>query len=83
MLRIEFTMNDSHQFEKWYKEAFRAYTGNRWLFGIDGLFEESHKYRINQDGRKLFNMMLLDEEGIKVEWQYLIFDYNKDSINRM
>ena len=71
----------SHKPEKWYKEAFRAYTGARWLFGIDGLPEESHKYRINQDGRKLFNMMLLAiEEGIKVEWQYLIFDYNKDSI---
>ena len=71
----------SHKPEKWYKEAFKVNTDAKWLFGIDGLPEESHKYRINQDGRKLFNMMLLAiAEGIKVEWQYLIFDYNKDSI---
>ena len=29
------------------------------MFGIDGLPKDSHKYRINQDGEHLFDMMKL------------------------
>ena len=39
---------------KWYPKAFQANPNARWWFGIDGLPKESHKYRINQDGEKLF-----------------------------
>ena len=48
--------------------------------GRDGLPKDSHKYRINQDGQKLFDMMLMaHKKGLDVEWQYIIFDYNEDT----
>lgn len=71
----------SHKSKSWFQEAFEANTSAEWIFGIDGLPEESHKYRINQDGIKLFDMMILAKNlGIYVKWQYLIFDYNRQSL---
>ena len=71
----------SHKPEKWYKEAFEANTGAYWTFGIDGLPKDSHKYRINQDGEKLFKMACMAAKmGLLVKWQYLIFNYNEKNI---
>lgn len=43
--------------------------------------KDSHKYRVNQDGQKVFNMMLLAKSmGIDVIWQYIIFKYNQQDI---
>ena len=72
----------SHKPEKWYKEAFEANTGAYWTFGIDGLPKDSHKYRINQDGEKLFKMACMAAKmGLLVKWQYLIFNYNEKDID--
>jgi len=72
----------SHRSEDWYKKAFRSNPNATWIFGIDGLPEESHKYRVNQDGVKLFGIMKMAADmDIKTQWQYLIFDYNKDHID--
>jgi hypothetical protein len=71
----------THKPEKWYQEAFLANTNANWIFGIDGLPKDSHKYRVNQDGEFLFDMMLLNRYlGMRPEWQYIVFDYNKDDI---
>ena len=71
----------THKPESWYQEAFLANKNANWIFGIDGLPKDSHKYRVNQDGEFLFDMMLLNKYlGLKPEWQYIIFDYNKDDI---
>ena len=71
----------SHRKEKWWSEAFEANKKAEWIFGIDGLPEDSHKYRKNQDGVKLFNMMLLAKSmGIRCAWQYIIFNYNENTI---
>ena len=68
---------------RWYEEAFDCYGKGEWVFGIDGLPEESHKYRINQDGVKLFNMAkLCVQKGIKTRWQYIVFKYNEDHIEQ-
>ena len=54
-----------------------------WHFGLDGLPEESHKYRINQDGVKLFEIMKLAVSlGVKTYWQYIVFKYNQDHIEQ-
>ena len=53
----------SHRKKEWWNEVFDANTNARWMFGIDGLPEESHKYRINQDGEKLFKW-----EGLYKAW---------------
>jgi MoaA/NifB/PqqE/SkfB family radical SAM enzyme len=71
----------SHKPEKWWSEAFNANINARWMFGIDGLPYESFLYRKNQDGEKLFNMMLLAKsKGISCVWQYIVFSYNENHI---
>ena len=71
----------SHKSIDWYKTAFNANPNATWYFGLDGLPKESHKYRINQDGVKLFEVMKIAVNmGMRVVWQYLVFDYNKDHI---
>ena len=70
-----------HRDENWYREAFSANPDMVWRFGIDGLPNESHKYRVGQDGEFLYNMMKLGNDmGLKVQWQYLIFKYNENHI---
>ena len=63
----------------WYKKAFEAYPQADWQFGLDGLPEESHKYRVNQDGKKIFQVML-EAKNILTKapiWQYIVFKYNE------
>ena len=53
-----------------------------WIFGLDGLPEESHKYRINQNGVHLFEMMKMGVSmGVNICWQYIVFNYNQDHIS--
>ena len=67
----------------WYELAFESNPDAEWHFGLDGLPEESHKYRINQDGVKLFEVMKLSVlMGIKTYWQYIVFKYNQDHIEQ-
>lgn len=70
--------------ESWYIEAFKANPNARWIFGIDGLPEESCMYRINQDGEKLFNIMLKSKDylNLKPVWQFIIFSYNENNIDK-
>ena len=74
----------SYRPEEWYIKAFKANRFARWVFGIDGLPEQSHLYRKNQDGIKLFEMMLLAKKHLKNKpfWQYIIFNYNEDNIEK-
>lgn len=73
----------SHKPEKWYAEAFTRAPKAVWRFGIDGLPKHSHRYRVNQDGEKLFKIMLMAKSmNIKAEWQYIIFPYNEKHINK-
>ena len=53
-----------------------------WYFALDGLLpEESHKYRINQDGRQVWEVMKMGAEmGCKIKWQYIVFNYNEKHI---
>ena len=68
--------------EEWYIKAFKAHPYARWVFGIDGMPKDSSKYRINQDGEKLFNIMLMSKQYLKKPpvWQYIIFSYNENDI---
>jgi hypothetical protein len=67
----------------WYESAFESNPNAEWHFGLDGLPEESHLYRINQDGTKLFEVMKIAVMmGIKTYWQYIVFKYNQDHIEK-
>lgn len=53
-----------------------------WIFGIDGLPKDSHKYRINQDGQELYEIMKRGSKlGAKCTWQYIVFNYNEKDIS--
>ena len=68
---------------KWYEKAFDNFGRGEWIFGIDGLPQDSHKYRINQDGIKLFDVAkLCASKGIKTRWQYIVFKYNENNIDQ-
>ena len=80
---IEVMMNTaaSQRKKEWYKKAFKANPNAKWWFGLDGLPKDSHKYRINQDGEHLFEMMKLGASmGVRVYWQYIVFNYNENDI---
>lgn len=68
--------------KKWYIKAFKANPKAKWVFGIDGMPEQSHLYRINQDGKKLFEIMLESKKYLSntPRWQYIAFDYNTNQI---
>ena len=70
--------------KEWYIQAFKANPDARWTFGIDGLPEESEKYRKNQDGVKLFNIMLESKKYLKKlpVWQIIVFGYNENNIEK-
>lgn len=67
---------------KWYPKAFEANINTRWWFGIDGLPKDSHKYRTNQDGEKLFEIIKTAATILKQKpvWQYIVFSYNENDI---
>lgn len=67
---------------KWYPKAFEANPNTRWWFGIDGLPKDSNKYRTNQDGEKLFEILKVAAGILKQKpvWQYIVFSYNEDDI---
>ena len=83
---VEITVHNasSAKSESWYIKAFKANPKAKWWFGIDGLPEESHRYRINQDGKKLYDIMLKSKEYLinKPTWQYIIFNYNEDHMEQ-
>ena len=74
----------SHRKKDFYEEAFnRCGMRTSWIFGLDGLPEESHKHRINQNGVHLYKMMKLGVSmGIDIKWQYIVFKYNQDHIEQ-
>lgn len=71
----------SHKNKEWYVDAFKSNPNAKWIFGLDGLPKESHKYRVNQDGEKIYDIMKMGVDmKMDIVWQYLVFDYNKEHI---
>lgn len=83
---ITVTVHTASSFKSmdWYIEAWNAYPEAKWLFGIDGLPKDSNKYRINQDGVKLFEVMKKSCQYLKNKpfWQYIMFSYNENDIQK-
>ena len=74
----------SQKSKEYFTKCFKANPSAQWVFAIDGLPEESHKYRINQDGKKIFDVMCESKKHLlkKPTWQYIIFRYNEDHIEQ-
>ena len=75
----------SQKSKEYYIKCFKANPSAQWIFGIDGLPEESHKYRINQDGKKLLDIMCESKKHLlkKPTWQYIVFRYNENHIEQV
>lgn len=82
---VEIRTSVSHKPIKWYiDKAFPANSNATWVFGIDGLPKDSHKYRIRQNGEKLFEIMKLGQKsGINVIWSCIIMSYNENNIDKI
>ena len=68
----------------WWTKSFILSMGKdvEWIFAIDGLPKDSNKYRVNQDGEKLFDIMKRCVSfGIKTTWQYIVFNYNQNDVD--
>ena len=83
-IRLDIHTATSHRKKDFYENAFdRSGMKTKWIFGLDGLPEESHKHRVNQDGVHLYEMMKLGVRmGINVIWQYIVLNYNQDHIEQ-
>jgi hypothetical protein len=70
--------------KEWYVEAFKSNIKARWVFGIDGLPETSCLYRVNQDGVKLFNIMIESKKYLiqLPIWQMIVFSFNENDIDK-
>jgi len=72
-------LNKKQQYLKYFLLSKQAKV--TWIFGLDGLPNQSHLYRKNQDGEKLFEIMKFCAlMGIKTEWQCILFNYNEKNI---
>lgn len=83
-IKTEIHTASSAKPEKWYRKAFETNPDANWMFSIDGLPNESSKYRINQDGSKLYKIMQESKSYLrsKPTWQYIVFNYNEQSIDQ-
>lgn len=70
--------------QQWWEKSFETVMNNgKWIFALDGLPNESHKYRVGQDGESVWRMMKLGASlGANIVWQYIPFNYNEDHINQ-
>ena len=67
----------------WWTRSFLMSRGKNveWIFAIDGLPKDSNKYRVNQDGEKLYDIMLRCASfGVNTQWQYIVFNYNENDV---
>lgn len=73
----------------WYEKAFaisKRIKNVMWTFGLDGLPElnDSKIYRVGQDSEMIWKAMLLGKQmGIDVQWNFIVFRYNEDNIDRV
>jgi len=77
--------NGSGKKMSWWEEAAKRGPRNKiWKISLDGLPEKSHIYRINQDGKQVFEVMKkLKDMGERLIWQHIIFKYNEDDIDQV
>lgn len=82
---LDISTNGSGKKIEWWKEAFKIGIENNntyWRFALDGLPNESHTYRINQDGVFVWEIMKMGKQmGANITWQYIPFLYNEDHID--
>ena len=79
-----FHTNGHGKREKWWNEVSDIIQNKNkftFVFALDGLPKDSHIYRKNQDGVKVWEVMKkLAKINSNIKWQYIIFKYNENDI---
>lgn len=81
---IRIATNGSHRSDSWWEKAFSYGVGNNaWCFGVDGIDEKSELYRVGSNFKDVWKRMQQGRDlGHAIIWQYIIFDYNQNDIDR-
>lgn len=68
--------------KKYFKDLAKIYNGNKSIvFGIDGLSDTNHKYRVNVNWDKLYeNFSTFISAGGSATWQFIAFPWNEHQI---
>ena len=78
-VQLNMNTNGSARTVKWWKDL--AKTGVRIRFGIDGLEDTHHLYRIGTDWKMIIkNVQAFIDAGGQAIWDMLIFDHNKHQV---
>jgi len=79
-IEVLFRTNGHGKSKEWWTEVFTLCESEnwRWTFALDGLPKDSYKYRTNQDGEQVWEMMKLGSSmGCNIKWQWIVFNYNQ------
>ena len=80
-IKVKAHTNGHGKTKLFWQEAFQ-YKNIEWIFALDGLPKDSNKYRINQDGETVFEMMKYGSKlGADINWSYIVFKYNENNID--
>ena len=83
-VHIQVHTNGSSKKRDFWEQAFSIKYPIRWLFGIDGLDQETvNLHRIGQNFKSAFKAMLLGSRSHhKIVWQFIPFKHNQHQIDR-
>jgi len=81
---IRIATNGSGKSREWWEEAYSyGLNENAWYFGVDGIDEKSELYRVGSNFKNVWDMMKLGRDlGHVIVWQYIIFAYNEQEVDR-
>ena len=85
-IEIKFHTNGSRKSKAWWKELYSVMDPkyDRIVFGVDGLKDTAHIYRVNIDFDSVVEAMQLGVEyGFKKnQWMYIVFKHNEHQIEQ-
>lgn len=68
----------------WWKKFYNSYNSNISMirFGLDGLEDTAHLYRVGTDYNKIFSAMQLGVKlGKRIQWQFIPFKFNEHQVH--
>jgi len=82
--RVRIATVGSGKSDAWWDEAYSYGIGeNAWYFGVDGIDEKSELYRVGSNFQDVWKRMKQGRDlGQLIVWQYIIFGYNENEIDR-
>ena len=81
---VRIATNGSGKSMEWWEQAFSYGLGEfGWYFGVDGIDKKSELYRVGSNFEEVWEVMKLGRDlGHNIVWQYIVFDYNQDDMDK-